>query len=436
MMRNYKNWLGAVLSLMSARIFAAGSAFLANMLVARQLAPEGYGRFYLLFTIMTLVAGLTGPALDTVLVRFASGKIRSDQDTSLPYFKAALIGKLIILMITLVSGAILARPLADYMLADMYSEYTTVAYLVLLAFTGGAIVSIWGYAQSYFQAHQKFRRYAGFEFMSAMLRLLFVVILLLLNASNITFYLGVYIAAPLITAIVAWSKLPVQLFQEPVRKEVAHELISFGKWVFLASICTTLTQRLDLVLLNLSVMDIEREVIGHYSGAVSLVLAAELLVLTTYHVLLPKASSLQTTAKLRLFLRRMLMPSIMGAFLILAAIPIMPLLTHLALGNAYSATTPFLQVMMAGVAVALLAVPGVVTLYSLGYSRTIAVFETMRFFMTLGLGIAAIPVFGALGMAWVMTVSRAFTAIGTWFAAYYVVSKGNDIAGINERVGP
>jgi len=128
MMRNYKNWLGAVISLMSARIFAAGSAFLANMLVARQLAPEGYGRFYLLFTIITLVAGLTGPALDTVLVRFASIKIRSDNDTSLPYFKAALIGKLIILLFTLAAGAILARPLALYMLADMYSEYTTVAY--------------------------------------------------------------------------------------------------------------------------------------------------------------------------------------------------------------------------------------------------------------------------------------------------------------------
>jgi len=272
--------------------------------------------------------------------------------------------------------------------------------------------------------------------MSAMVRLLLVVILLLLNTSNITPYLVVYIAAPMITAIVAWSYLPVQLFREPVQKEVAYELISFGKWVFMASIFTTLTQRLDLVLLNLSVMNIEREVIGYYSGAVSLVLAAELLVLTTYHVLLPKASSLQTASKLRLFLRRMLLPSLMGAFLILAAIPVMPLLTRLTLGNAYSATTPFLQVMMAGVAVALLAVPGVVTLYSLGYSRTIAVFETLRFLMTFGLGIAAIPVFGALGMAWVMTVSRALTAIGTWFAAYYVVSRENTSVLANESVGP
>ncbi|MBI3119152.1 MAG: oligosaccharide flippase family protein, partial [Candidatus Hydrogenedentes bacterium] len=86
----YLPWISAILSVLSARVFASGAAFLSNVLVARYLGPEDFNSFYLLFAIMTIVAGLTGPAIDTSLVRFAVKQITPERDGSAPYFKFVL----------------------------------------------------------------------------------------------------------------------------------------------------------------------------------------------------------------------------------------------------------------------------------------------------------------------------------------------------------
>ena len=106
----YGAWLQAIVSVLGARSLAALAAFICNVLVARQLGDTLFSTVYLLFSIMTIVAGLTGPAIDTSLVRFAAKHIGPSDDRSLPYFKAALFMKLIMTGLTAVI-CILSAPL-------------------------------------------------------------------------------------------------------------------------------------------------------------------------------------------------------------------------------------------------------------------------------------------------------------------------------------
>ena len=73
-------WLGAISALGSVKFLSAGAALLANVLAARHLGPENYGFFAVLFSMMTVMATLTGPGLDTCLVRFAARHITPQAD--------------------------------------------------------------------------------------------------------------------------------------------------------------------------------------------------------------------------------------------------------------------------------------------------------------------------------------------------------------------
>ena len=298
--RKHWGWLNAIVSVLGARSFAAAAAFIGNVLVARQLGDALFSQFYLLFSIMTIVAGLTGPAIDTSLVRFAAKLISPEGDKSAPYFKAVLILKILMLGVTVFVALALTRPILRTLFTYSPEDpYPVRYYYVLLAFAGGAVVSMWGFAQSYFQAHQRFKTYVGFEFFSSLLRLGLVVLLVAMGSSRVLFFLVCYVAAPFVMGCIAWTRLPKGVFTASTSPKIAGEVLHFGKWVLMATLFTTITQRLDIILLNIDFFGETKDAVGRYSAALSIVLAGELVLLTVYSVLLPKASALHHAWELR-----------------------------------------------------------------------------------------------------------------------------------------
>jgi len=410
-----------VVSLLGARVFAAGAAFLANALVARHLGPEHFNSFYLLFAIMTLVAGLSGPAIDTSLVRFAVKHIAPGSDASAPYFKFVLYLKLLIVAGILTVGLFAAQPLLALLFAGAPGGVARTT--ILLAFLGGAVMSLWGFAQSYFQAHLRFHHYAAYEFLSAMLRVSFVLALIALSLHSVPIFLAAYVTAPLLMGLVAWTRLPRTLFTTPTSMAVGWEYLRFARWVLLATLFTTLTQRLDLVLLNVEVYGIAKEVVGQYGAAVSLVLAAELVLLTFYSVLLPKASKLKSAGELRRFIGDFRLPSFIFCLGLSLTIPLAGPFRQLAFGDAYANTEVYYTILLLGVLVTMVSAPPVTALYSLGHSRMMAGFELLRLVLTVALGLWVIPRFGVLGMAWVMAGARGGVSALTYITAHQTIKR-------------
>lgn len=418
----YLPWVRAIVSVLGARVFSSAAAFLANVLVARHLGPADFNSFYLLFAIMSMVAGLTGPAIDTSLVRFAVRQITPDQDLSGPYFKFALYLKLVVLLVTLLAGFLCARPLYDLLFVSEKGAHTTLG-AIFLAFCGGAVVSVWGFAQSYFQAHQRFSQYAGFEFFSSLVRLALVIALILLGLRSSFAFLAMYVSAPLAMGIVSWSLLPRALFQSATTFQVGKEFLQFAKWVLVATLFTTISQRMDLLLLNLDYFGIDKGSIGQYGAAVSLVLAGELVLLTFYSVLLPKASSLKSAGELRRFIGDFRIPSFLFCLATSMMIPLAGPFRHFAFGSAYSGTEGYFSILLLGVLVSIATAPTVTALYSLGHSRTMAIFELARLLFTLGLGLWTIPRYGIYGMACVATIVRGGISAATYLVAHQTVKR-------------
>jgi O-antigen/teichoic acid export membrane protein len=429
--RHLLSWMQSVAAVLSMRFIGAGAAFLCSALIARHLAPEGFGRFFMLFTLMTIVAQVTGPGMDTAIVRFASRYIHPNRDDSLPYFKFMLYMKGIIFMATLGLGFVLAKPLIKMFLADTPAGYIP-DHNVWLAFFGGAIVSIWGFAQSYFQAHQQFGRFAGYEFCSASLRLSLVAFLVASGNKNFSYYILAYVTAPTVMAVLSWTQLPGEIFRTPTNFKVGKELLSFGKWVFCVGLFTTLTQRLDLLLLNYAPFEIPKDAIGRYSAAVSLVLAGELVVMTFYSVLLPKASKLKGSPALRQFIRQLRIPSLLFGLAMCLAICFDGLIVKIIFEDSYFGAEVYFSILLLGPVAALCCAPVVVALYSLGQPRAIAVCEGIRMVLTLCIGIYVTPRYGVWGIACVTSGVRVTMALVTYLIAHHKIRTLSNKAIIGE----
>ena len=408
------SWVQVIVSVLGPRLIASGVAFLGNVLVGRQLEPAGYGRFYMLFTVMTLVAGLTGPAIDTSLVRFAARHIRPGRDTSAPYFKFVFYVKCAILLITLGAGALAMRPLRGFLFSENDFPFVP-PYAIVLAFLGGAAVSMWGFAQSYFQAHQRFTKYAGFEFCSSTLRFGLVCSLLAFHSHNVLLYLGAYVTAPLVMGIISWSGLPRKLFTARTDFEVGREFFRFARWVLLGTVFMTISQRLDFLLLGY--FDVPKDIVGRYGAAVSLVLAGELVLLTFHSVLLPKASQLKGPSALQHFVRQLRIPSLLFCLALASVIPFSGLMCRIAFGASYDGMESYFNILLLGVTTAVFCAPAVSALYSLGRAPIVAILQGVRLACALGIGLWVVPRYGALGMACTVAAVRGGMSLILYAAA-------------------
>lgn len=418
--RWYKPFL-PIVSLLGGRIFAAGAAFLSNVLVARQLGPDDYGAFYLLFTVMTLVAGLTGPPLDTVLVRFAAQFSPAEFDRARGYFIAVFWMKWGMFVLTVTVASLISY--VAFVVFDLTVPGLPlhgIQYL-LAACTGGAVLALWGYSQAWFQAQQRFRVYLTFEILAAVLRLLGVVVLLALGVKHLHLYFSAYLLPAVMVWLLGWSRLPRALLGGRLQRAALVELLHFGKWVLLAAIANTLVQRVDFLWLSLT--SASETMLGQYGAALSLVLIGELIVLSNYHVLLPRASQAYRSGSLVSFLRQSLRPTALFALCLALLIPVSPWLRALAFGSEYAGSEYYFSVLLIGVIAATLSTPFGVALYALGVSQTVAVWEFLRLAGTVSALTFCVPLWGGLGAAIAVSIARLFCSVGISIHAYRTISR-------------
>ena len=204
-------WMGAFGSVLSARIATLGVAFLGAVFMGRLIGPAAYGYFAILVNITYVAVGFAGSAIDSSLVRFAAKHMDKEEERALGYFRGALRLKLWIAVGLIALGIVCARPLAAAVLVDDEGHQAP-AYLVTLAFSAGAVLTLTGFAQAYYQAQQRFGRYAGLELLNAVLRWTAIGLLLFVGYRHLGGLFAVYAVAPIVTCGIAWSMLPRTLW--------------------------------------------------------------------------------------------------------------------------------------------------------------------------------------------------------------------------------
>jgi len=407
------SWFGAFSSLIVARAIASAATFLTIAVLGRTLGPAHYGDLVVLLTILKIASEFIGPALDTALVRFV-GAARDDEQSAITFANAVLRAKAALAIATVLLGLALALPIQRLLFARDGVEISSTA--IVIAFVAAALTVLAMYAQSCFQAWQRFTGYARFEVAAASLRLFSIVALVLLATDSILALFIAYAAAPIVVALCATPWLP-STKNAVVTPAVWRDLAHFAKWVVVACACTSLAQRVDILLVAGN--KLPPELVSQYGAAVQLTLLGDLVIITLFNVLLPKASRLTTREELLGFLRSFRLPTLFAFAGLLPLLLASGVIAHVTFGADYTQTGTLFSILLVGAAFALGSAPAGATLYGLGHSRTIAALECFKLLAILIGGAFAVPGYGVVGMAWTVAVVRGALGVATYAMAYH-----------------
>lgn len=410
--RLWQSWLGAFTSVFFARGAASAATFLTIAVLGRTLGRAHYGDLVVLLTVMKIASELAGPALDTALVRFV-GTAESMGTNATVYMRAVLRAKLALAALIIMAGALLAWPIQQYVVASALPLHA-----IGLAFAGAALTLLYAFVQSCFQARQQFGEYAWLEVLGAVSRLAAVGGLAWSGHANVTNMFIAYAGAPLAIAALLWAMKPAPAsWSGKVPAMVWSELWNFTKWVVAACALTTLSQRLDVFLI--SAAKLPKESIGDYCAAVQLTLLGDLVIITLFNVLLPRASRLHERGELLAFLRGFGIPTIMGFVGLIPLLAGSSVIAKATFGDAYVDTGALFALLLVGTAFALGSAPAGATLYGLGRSRTIAGLECIKLAGVLAGGIVMVPMYGVFGMAWVVAAVKGSVGVLTYALALW-----------------
>lgn len=415
-------WAHAFGVTLSLRVAAAGFAFAATALIGRLLGDTTLGRLGLLLAIVDVVAGLTGPALDATLVRFAAQRITPGHDGSLPYFQRMFRVKILVVLGVVLCGVLLARPVLTHVIAPTAGEAIGSGGVVL-AFTGAAVMTLLGFAQAYYQAHQRMTHYALVEFANSALRFVAVASLLaVLSQPSASILLGIYVASTTVVSLGGLALLPRAVFGRCEAGAVSlREPLRFAKWVVVAAACTAVAQRADVFLLGIA--GVAGGAIGQYVAAFTLARLGDLAIITLFSVLLPRASALNSTAASRRFLNRFL-PLAPAA--LVAGLPVYfaaRWAVPLVFGPEFAEAGMLCGILFLGMLASFGAAPAGAALYGLGRTDLVAALEAAKLLGLVAAGLFAARYHGVAGMAWTVAAVRATIGAGTYLCAYRAAGR-------------
>ena len=399
----------------SARIAAAGAAFVATILIARFLGPDRFGPFAVLLAAVNVAAGLISPALDTGMVRFAA-QTRAASVAITGYFFRL---KALVALLTVAAGVVLAVPLHRLFLAEAEGIGPSA---FVIAFACAGVMVLWASVQAWCQAEQRFTRWAFQEAATGFIRLAWVIPVLLIGGLGERSLLAGYGIAAGAIAVIGALAMPREVWRAPKPDpEMRRDIFLFTQWVVLACFATSLSQRLDVFLL--AGYGAPPATLGHYNAALNLALVGELAIMTLFHVLLPKASALTDPTEWLIFLKRHQRRAVAAGILLLPLAGAGGWVVALVFGQDYAEAGPYFGALLIGTAFVLSSAPAGAVLYSAGHSRVVAILELVKLACILLAGLAAVPFYGPMGMAITVAAVRGLVAIATYIVARVVIAR-------------
>ena len=408
--RSSSQWAGEFGVVFFAKGAAAAISFFTMALVGRALGPDQFGDLILLRTLFTVAAGLVGPALDTAMVHH----IARDMAQGLAYHRVVLKAKLLLAALMVLVGCTCAGLIRDRFFVQTEAPPVS-AWLISLALLGAAGMLFLEYARASFQARQLFQRYALFEVLVAGLRFVAVLILLACGAMQLAPIFGTYAAVPLLLMVAAFFLLPRGILSGSSAPGTARTLYRFARWVVAACLFTNLAQGLDMMILGW--LGVEAEAKGLYGAARTLMLMGDLLVLTFFTVLLPKASSRKSAADMHDLITKHTKPVTLAALAVAPCLLITGPVMRLTFGSEYAGGGRLLAILLVGTAFSLASAPAGTAIYGLGRSHWVAILEGIKLFALLVTGFWAASKFGVEGMAWTAAAIKGTMGVVTYAVA-------------------
>lgn len=396
------------------------SLFLISVILGRHFSKEWFAVFSLSILVLSTVAEMSDLGLNGGLLRFAPFYIAHREFDKLKQL-VKTIWKWRVTMAALITlgGMALAYPLSHFVLKqEGITGYLTFSFIGI----GGVIFL--GFINTYLQASQRFFYNAGLQTLKGVTRLILILVLMLLGAQNLYYYLAVYIFVPWVLCITSFYVLPKNFLNVDVsvevKKNIHSQLAKFSAWLTIWSLFSIVSSRIDQVMIS---RFLGLEEVAIYAAAYQLIQLYPYIAQSITAVLSPKINSLTTAADMKVFLKRALawIAIVMGVVSILVY-PSQYLITLL-FGQGYIHSLPVYLVLAYSLVLNLCTVP--FSLVITAYNRTylMAFSGVVQLVVNVAGTILLIPRFGVMGAGYTFMLGIIVSVLYNICCAYYLLKN-------------
>lgn len=400
----FRNYLILILGSGVTRLIS----FATSVILARQLGPEGFGKFSVFFALM--VAFWTGTTfINSTYVRYANTVNPQERES---YLRASFILTIAFCLLL----AIGAYPVA-WFLSHYVFQKPELELAILTAVFCGAALNLLSMRAAVHQAVEDFSRFAGLNVLFYALVFALLLILMLFFGKvtlNTELVYIIYLVAALLVGILSFLKL--YKLSGPLRLEraVFSRILSFAKWLFAANLTYMVFQRLDVLILAHYV---DLEAMGQYGAALRIAVIASLMTGTLSPLLLPRASRTRDSLiSLKHYLRQAAFVSMVLTLIIAMLWLATPIIVRGLFGSVYEQAIPLARIILLGMVLVALYTP--VSQLFLGEDNPKKMFYLglIKLSATLGFALLLVPSLGTWGAAWTVTTSEFITMVYTFTA--------------------
>lgn len=398
----------------------AALAFALSVIIARELGAGDFGLFTLSMSVLVVTMELTASeAVDNGMVRFAAKYMGTEPGRAKMFMRAAFKFKAIAAAVVLAAGAALTWPFVNHIL-----NRPELGAVVFYGLAGGCGASLWRFMLAALQSSERFSAYVAVNLAPNVLKVLAVGLLVFLNTLELSYALMLNVAAAAFGVAVGLAFLRTGFLSahaEPAKQRaVAGELFQFSKWMIVANLCFAVYSRVDVLMLSYFVSP---DVVGVYSVALTLVLAIELLYVSVLTGLYPSASRLVSRQEFKAHIKRTLKISLSTALIVSPLYFFAEPLVNIIFSSEFSESAALFQVLLVGV------------LFTLAFNPLLLVFlarDKPQVVMKVAMGLLAmsflgnllaIPAYGALGTAVVVSATKVAGGVALMILSYLEVSR-------------
>ena len=274
---------------------------------------------------------------------------------------------------------------------------------------GGVCASLWRYCLAISQLYEHFWRYALINTIPNVIKLAAVVVLVAAGAFTLQRLLALHF-------LVMVAALPLSLLVIPHicfenfnwRGEAGRELVGFAKWLYVANLLFVLLAQMDI--LSLTYYS-DGESVGIYSAALSLTQALQLIYVSLLMRMLPQVSRAATRDELIEHMKRSIKMSGVLCLPTLALFIVASPLVVLPYGDEFRPAVPLFRIQLFGFLFTLLFNPFLLVLYARRKPQVFSLLYLGLLLLAVPGYAAAIPVYGAMGAAYVMCGVRIVSAL-------------------------
>jgi O-antigen/teichoic acid export membrane protein len=385
-----------------------------NVIAARALGPEDFGRFGLVIAVVMITGTLADAGLTFAAVRF----VARFHDTDGPHARASAVAYFCLRAVAAFAMTLVGLLLAEPVASGVLGQPGLAPLIALGMFT---LPSLWlsSYPGTIMSGLAMFPTLAVAGLLNAAITVGGIVLLAWLGALNLTTLVGWNVVLPLLSSLPAWVLLPAHW--RPWRLKVGldalrlagREVVRFGRWTAASTLGAIVAGNIDLLLMGRFA---DAASTGAYSVAVTLASRLDVLNQSLFTVMMPRASRLAKPAEVRAYTHGVARgATYLGAGLLATALFAQPFIL-LFYGEAYAVSVPVFLVLLPVVLIDLVTTSAMLVTFSTNQARLMAAGEWLRATTVAGIASVLVLPFGGVGAALARLASRLVGAAFTVWA--------------------